>query len=43
MPPLSQGPVRPGVDLRTMLREHLVSRALGCMEQAAARLRQENP
>jgi len=34
---LSQGPVAPNLDLRDMLRRHLVARSLACMERAAAR------
>jgi len=34
---LSQGPVAPNLDLRDMLRRHLVARSLACMDQAAQR------
>ena len=33
---LSQGPVQPDLDLRDMVRRHLVARSLACMERAAA-------
>lgn len=37
---MSHRSVRPRTDLREMLREHIVGRALGCMEAAAARRQQ---
>ena len=35
--PLPQSPVPPKTDLRDMLRQHLVTRALACMDRAARR------
>jgi cephalosporin-C deacetylase-like acetyl esterase len=35
--PMPQSPIRPGVDLCDMLRQHIIGRSLACMAQAAAR------
>jgi len=39
MMPMPQGPIPPGVDLRDMLRQHIVGRSLACMARAAERRR----
>jgi dienelactone hydrolase len=39
-PPTTQHPIAPSLDLRDMLRQHLIRRSLDCMEQAAQRRQQ---